>query len=230
MKHRRFALMTAAALALTTSTASAHPSVVTGGFVLTGTDAAYANFLAPVDACHTLDLFVGYVAADRLLNPLGSGAPFVHSDVDVTLRIYENAETEGCGSADLHLAGGEQASTGQVEMVMLESATLDGFELEVTGVEGGVPVTVMLTLDLEWTGDGDIFTETFHEPGTVSANRTVLASVDATVTIDSVDGGGELAAALADGPDVYSTGDGLEQTRGVITHGQGIVINLPEHR
>ena len=227
LKHRRFALIAAALLALTASTASANSSV-TEGLLLSETDAAYADFLAPVDACHGLSLFVGYVEADRLLSPLGSGRPHFHSDVDVGLNIYQNATEECGGPAELQLAGGEDASTGQVEMVMLESATLDGFELEVTGVEGGVPVTVVLTLDLDWTGDGDIYIETFHGPGDHSAHRTVDASVDATVTINSVTGGGPLAAALADGNGSYSTVNAsLEQTRGVITHYQQIIINVP---
>lgn len=226
LQRRRLASIAACVLALTASTVSA-TSPVTDGFLLSQTDAAYADFVAPVDACHELSLFVGYVEADRLLNPLGSGPPFFHSDVDVGLNIYQNATEECGGPAELNLAGTEQASTGQVEMVMLESATLDGFEVEVTGVEGGVPVTVTLTLDLEWTGAGDIYVETLHSPGDHTAHRTVDASVDGTVTINSVTGGGPLAAALAGGDGSYSTPADLGLTRGVITHYQQIIVNLP---
>ena len=207
-------------------TASAR-SEVTNGFHLIGTDAAYVRFVAPIDACHGFDLFVGYVQADGLQSPIGDGRPHFHSDVDAFLTVSENAETEGCGSEQLHLTGGSGPIGSQhVEIVALESATVDDFEMTVTGVEGDDPVTVVLNLDLAWTAEGAVYTETTHGRGDHSAHRTVAAAVGGTVSIESVDGDGPLATALS-----VLAGQGpvadLQQTEGVITHYQQIIINLP---
>lgn len=220
------ALATVFILAGTAGTTGAR-SEVTDGLHLIGTDAAYVRFVAPVDACHGFDLFVGYVQADGLQSPIGDGRPHFHSDVDAFLTVFENAETEGCGSDQLHLTGGRPViASDQVEIVMLESATVDGFALTLTGVEGDDAATVVLDLDLAWTPDGGVFTETTHGPGDHSAHRTVAATVSGTVAIESVDGNGALATALS-----ALAGQGpvaeLEQTEGVITHYQQIIINLP---
>lgn len=219
-------LVTVLAFVGSAGTASAQ-SAVTDGLLLTGTDAAYARFVAPVDDCHSLELFVGYVKADRLQSPIGDGRPHFHSDVEAQLSVYENAGAEGCGTDALHLSGVRGLTeSDQVEMVTLGSATLDGFELTVTGVEGDDEATVVVTLDLVWTGYGTVWTETSHGTGNHSAHRTVAATVDATLTIDSVTGGGELATALSvlAGQDPVAA---LEQTEGVITHYQEIMINVP---
>jgi len=218
--------VTALALSATAGAANVR-AAPPDGLLLIGTDAAYARFVAPVDDCHGLELFVGYVQADGLKSPIGAGRPMVHSDVEALLSVYENAETEGCGTNTLHLSGVRGLTeSDHVEMVTLESATLDGFELTVTGVEGQEPVTVVLTLDLTWTGDGAVYTETTHGTGDHSAHRTVAAAVAGTLTIESVAGGGELATALS-----AVAGQGpvaeLTQTEGVITHYQQIIINLP---
>jgi hypothetical protein len=215
------------ALAGTVGSASAS-STVTDGLLLLGTDAAYARFVGPIDDCHGLELFVGYVQADGLKSPISGGQPTFHSDVEAILSVFENAETEGCGSDSLQLSGvrGLTASD-QVEIVTLKSATLDGFELTVTGDEGGNEVTVVLILDVTWTGDGPVFTEVTSGGGDHSAHRTVAATVSGTITIESVSGGGELATVLASGPDEYSTVAGLDETEGRITHYQQIIINLP---
>jgi hypothetical protein len=202
-------------------------SAVTDGLHLIGTDAAYVRFVAPVDACHGFDLFVGYVQADGLQSPIGDGRPHFHSDVDAFLTVSENAETEGCGSDQLHLMGGSgPIGSQQVEIVALESAILDGFEMTVTGVEGDDPVTVVMILDFIWTGDGDVFTETTHGDGDHSAHRTVAATVSGTLTIESVDGDGPLATALSALAGQGPVAD-LEQTEGVITHYQQIIIDIP---
>jgi len=202
-------------------------SAVTDGLHLIGTDAAYVRFVAPVDTCHGFDLFVGYVEADGLQSPIGDGQPDVHSDVDAFMTVSQNAETEGCGSDQLHLMGGRPITdSDEVEIVTLESATLDGFELTLTGLEGDDAATVVLTLDLVWTPEGGVYTETTHGPGDHSAHRTVEATVSGTVTIESVDGDGALATALSglagQGPVAE-----LEQTEGVITRYQQIILNIP---
>jgi hypothetical protein len=224
-RRHHLALVGAAALALAPGIATAQTSV-TDGFLLTGTDAAYTRFVAQVDECHSLDLFVGYVDAERLLNPLGSGRPQHHSDVEAVLTVSEHAETEGCGSDVLQLTGVRGVTEAdQAEIVTLETASLDDFALTVDGFEGEEAVSVALTLSVSWTGDGDVFTETLHSPGDHTAHRTVAAAVDATVTIDSVTGGGELASALS--AIAGSPISGLEQTEGVITRFQQIIINVP---
>ena len=220
------ALATAFIFAGTVGIASAR-SPVTDGLHLIGTDAAYVRFAAPVDACHGLDLFVGYVQADGLQSPIGDGRPHFHSDVDAFMTVYQNAETEGCGSGQLHLMGGRGViDSDQVEIVTLESATLDGFELTLTGVEGDDAATVVLILDLAWTPEGGVYTATTHGRGDHSAHRTEAATVSGTVTIESVDGDGALATALS-----ALAGQGpvaeLDQTEGVITHYQQIIINIP---
>ena len=220
------ALATVFLFAGTVGSASAQ-SAVTDGLHLIGTDAAYVRFVAPVDACHGFDLFVGYVQADGLQSPIGDGRPHFHSDVDAFMTVSQNAETEGCGSDQLHLMGGRPViDSDQAEIVQLESATLDGFELTLTGVEGDDAATVVLNLDLAWTAEGGVYTETTHGPGDHSAHRTVDATVSGTVTIESVGGDGALATALS-----ALAGQGpvaeLEQTEGVITHYQQIIINIP---
>lgn len=220
------ALATALIVAGTAGIPSAR-SAVTDGFHLIGTDAAYVRFVAPIDACHYFDLFVGYVQADGLQSPIGDGRPHFHSDVDAFMTVNQNTETEGCGSDQLHLMGGRGVTdSDQVEIAKLESATVDGFELTLTGVEGDDTATVVLTLDLAWTPEGRVYTETTHGPGDHSAHRTVAATVSGTVTIESVDGDGPLATALS-----ALAGQGpvaeLVQTEGVITHYQQIIINIP---
>lgn len=217
--------VTVLAFAGTAGTANVR-AAVPDGLLLIGTDAAYARFTAPVDDCHGLDLFVGYVQADGLKSPIGGGRPMFHSDVEALLSVYENAETEGCGTNALQLSGVRGLTdSDHVEIVTLESATLDGFELTVTGAEGQDPVTVVLALDLTWTGDGAVYTETIHGRGDHSAHRTVAAAVAGTLTIESVAGGGEVATALSalagEGPVA-----GLDQTEGVITHYQQVIINV----
>jgi hypothetical protein len=202
-------------------------STVTDGFHLIGTDAAYVRFVGPVDACHGFDLFVGYVQADGLQSPIGDGRPHFHTDVDAFLTVTENAETEGCGSDQLNLMGGRPViDSDQVEIVALESATMDGFELTVTGVEGDDAVTVVMTLDFAWTAEGDVFTETNHGPGDHSAHRTVAATVSGNLMIESVGGDGALATALS-----ALAGQGpvteLDQTEGAITHYQQVIVNIP---
>lgn len=202
-------------------------SAVTDGLHLIGTDAAYVRFAAPLDACHGLDLFVGYVQADGLQSPIGDGRPQLHSDVDAFMTVYQNADTEGCGSSQLHLMGGRGViDSDQVEIVTLESATLDGFELTLTGVEGNAAVTVVLILDLAWTPEGGVYTATTHGRGDHSAHRTVAATVSGTVTIESVDGDGALATALSALAGQVPVAE-LVQTEGVITHYQQIIINIP---
>jgi len=215
-------------LALSASAGAANVrAAAPDGLLLIGTDAAYVRFVAPVDACHGFDLFVGYVQADGLQSPIGDGRPHFHSDVDAFMTVNQNAETEGCGSDQLHLMGGRPViDSDQVEIVKLESATVDGFELTLTGVEGDDAVTVVLILDLAWTPVGGVYTETTHGPGDHSAHRTVDATISGTVTIESVDGDGAIATALS-----ALAGQGpvaeLTQTEGVITHYQQIIINLP---
>lgn len=220
------ALATAFILAGTAGVPSAR-SAVTDGLHLIGTDAAYVRFVAPVDACHGFDLFVGYVQADGLQSPIGDGRPHFHSDVDAFMTVTENAEIEGCGSNQLHLMGGRGViDSDQVEIMKLESATLDGFELTLTGVEGDDTATVVLILDLVWTPEGGVYTETTHGRGDHSAHRTVDATVSGTVTIASVDGDGPLATALSALAGQGPVAD-LVQTEGVITHYQQIIISIP---
>lgn len=232
MKRRPLARMTGPFVLVLAFAAGIGPasaaSPVTDGILLIGTDAAYARFVGPIDDCHSLELFVGYVQADGLKSPIGGGRPTPHSDVEAILTVFQNAEAEGCGSDSLQLSGVRGLTeSDQVGIVTLESATLDGFVLTVTGVEGENEVTVVLTLDLTWTASGSVFTEITSGRGDHSAHRTVAATVDGTVTIDSVTGGGELAAVLANGPDEYSTVATLDETEGRITHFQQIIINLP---
>ena len=213
-------------VALSLSGTASAASSVTNGYLLSGTDAAYARFIAPVDDCHGLDLFVGYVQADRLLSPLGSGRPRFHSDVEAQLSVYENSEIEGCGTDVLNLVGVRGLTDAdQVGIVTLETATLDSFTLTITGVEDNAPVTAVLTLDFAWTASSAPFTETIHARGNHSAHRTVAATIDGTFTIDEVTGGAESAAALS--ALVGQPVPGLEQTEGSITHYREISIALP---
>ena len=226
--QRLWALSLAAALisAVGGGVAGAGSTVTDGGVLLTGVEAAHARFVAPVDACHGLELVVGYVEADRLQNPLGSGRPHFHSDVESILTVFENADEEECGSDSLQLSGTEGITeSDQAEIVPLQSASLDGFGMVIEGVESGIPVVVILTLDLDWIAFGSVSTQVNNETGSHSANREVQANVEASVLINSVTGGGDLATALAalQGNMI----NGLEQTEGRIIHGQGGSINLP---
>jgi hypothetical protein len=203
--------------------ANAGSSVTDSGLLLTGTDAAYATGTLSIDECHGLDVFVGYVEADRLLSPLGSGQPFFHTDLEASLRVYEIAEIEGCGSDELILSGVRGITdSDQVEMVTLESAFVHDFQLTVEGVEASVPVVAGLTINLDWAGDDNIRTETFQSKGDHSAHRTVGAAVSGTVTINTVTGGGELAGLLAG---TVVSGSDLQDAQ--ITHYQQILIDLP---
>ncbi len=232
LKHRPLARMTVLlvpvlAIAGSVGTVSG-TSTVTEGILLLGTDAAYARFVGPIDDCHGLELFVGYVQADGLKSPISGGQPTFHSDVEAILTVFENAETDRCGSDSLQLSGVRGLTeSDEVEIVTLESATLDGFELSITGHEGENEVAVVLTLNVTWTATGEVFTEITSDSGDHSAHRTVAATVSGTVNIESVTGGGELATVLANGPDEYSTTAGLDETEGRITHYQQIILNLP---
>ncbi len=188
---RRLVALLAAVLILSAAVvlpASAEPP---SGFVMTGADAAYAEFDVAVDGC-VARLFVGYVEADRF-KYFGGGIVKPHSDVAVALV--------GCG-LDLE---GVAPSVGSplVDMVELDSASLDGFVVPLTG--GSVAVVT-----LDWTAVGDVWTWTDHGPGKHASHRTRAADVTGTVTIDTV---GLSLTADAD--------------RTVITHYREIQIELP---
>jgi hypothetical protein len=220
-RPRILVLVVAAVLApaMSVGVAGAH-SPVTEGLLLV-TDAAYAQFVGPVDDCHGMQLFVGYLDATAVKGDLSSGRPDSTSWVDVELTVFENIEDPGCGSDILHLVGSvgtENADAAQI--VSLESASLDGLWITLEGEEED-PVFVELTVDLRWSANGDIITE--------GESRRVDADVSGTVSIDRVSGGGDIADALASlAGSALSTAD-LEQTWAHITKFQEIQLNSPEH-
>lgn len=166
------------------------------------------------------------MGADRLQNPLGSGRPHFHSDVDSILTVFENAEEKGCGSDSLRLSGtGGITETDQVGIVPLQSASLDGFGMVVEGVESEISVVVSLTSDLDWSAFGNVPTEVNNERGSHSANHSLQATVEASVLINSVTGAEDLATALS--ALQRNTINGLGQTEGRILHGQGGSLSLP---
>ena len=224
---RRAALVFGMSMALSIAglgTASA--ASPTDGLLLIGTDAAYARLVGPIDACHGLELWVGYVRADGLKSPINDGKPRFHTDVDTILSVFENADVEGCGSESLQLAGGRGIDAGdQVLIVELTSASLDGFQLTIQGVEGESDVTATFTMNVDWSAAGSVYTQTSHDPGQYTAHRTVDATVDATISVDDVTGGGDLASALAS---LIGAGPvGLDQTEGQLTHYWEIQVKTP---
>lgn len=198
----------------------------TEGLLLIGTDAAYARFVAPIDECHGLELFVGYVQADGLKAPLDDRAPRFHTDVEAQLTIFESAEIEGCATDSLQLAGVRGIDDGDtVSIVTLSSATLDGYQLTVGGFDGDAEVNAVIVLDVAWSAVGDPYTQINHVRGNVSTHRTVDAATDATMTVESMTGGGDLSAALA-----LLAGAGpisLEQTEASLTNYREIQLKLP---
>ncbi len=231
-RHRILVLAMAATLMSTLGGGVAGAqSTVTEGLLLVGANGAYVQFDAPVDDCHGLTLSVGFVEADGLKSPLGAGRPSFHSDVGVDLTVYEYAGIPECGSDSLHLSGVQGIyDPSKVSFVTLESASLHGFQLLVSGSEDGNDVNAFLTLDLDWTAFGDIFTEIIRDPayqGSHSAHRSVDATVAGTVTVHGVSGGGDLTFALYE---AYA-GEGQiilpEPTYGQLTHYQEIQVNLP---
>lgn len=231
-RHRILVLVMAATLVSTIGTGVAGAeSSVTDGLLLIGTDAAYVQFDAAVDDCHGLTASVGFVEADGLQSPLGSGQPHFHSDVGVDINVYAYAELPGCGDSSLLLSGVEGIyDPDRVDFATLESASLDGFDLFLTGNEEENDVTVSVTLDLDWTAVGDVFTDTNETPGTPgshSSHRSVDAVVDGSVTFHGVSGGGDLTHALYQayaGEGVIETPD---PTYGQITRYQEIQTNVP---
>jgi hypothetical protein len=214
------------ALSLAVGAAGTVRAAPTDGLLLIGTDAAYARFVAPIDECHSLDFFVGYVQADGLKSPLDDRAPRFHTDVEAQLTIFESGEVGGCGGDLLNLTGVRGIDEGDpVSVVSLSSATLDGYQLTVGGFDGDAEVSAVIVLDVAWSAVGDTYTQTQHVRGNVSTHRTVDAATDATMTVDTVIGGGDISVALA-----LLAGDGpisLEQTEASLTNYQEIQLDLP---
>ena len=88
-----------------------------GGFKLTGTDAAYADwFNEEISGCD-VNLFVGFVETDKLQMPLGS-KPRPHSDVNADLAVT-------CGANHWNLAGVTDAGAcSSLSMDSLASASV----------------------------------------------------------------------------------------------------------
>ena len=224
-----------ALLAVLTSTMGAGvagaASSVTEGLLLTGTDAAHARFIAPVDSCHTLELAVGYVQADRLQSPLGSGQPNYHSDVGADVSVYTDSGNPECGDETLRLSGVAGIDDpSKVNIESLQSASIEDFTFTLTDGDPDFPVAVTLTFDLYWAAQGRAGTEIGRDPanpGSHSAHRRVDATVTGTVVVESIEGPGGIASALDaafEEPELIS---GLVQTEGFLTRYQEIQVNLP---
>ena len=120
-----------------------------GGFLLTGADAAYADWEGESIGECTGDLFVGYVDAVLTQLPLGSRPFMPHSDVQAILR---NVDCDGAILPELE--GTVQAtSCATADMVSLESA-----EVVCTVTVTNGPDTADVAIALTWTTTtGDIF-------------------------------------------------------------------------
>ncbi len=193
MSRTRSLLFTAAVIAILTIAtglpASAQPPA--GGFLLTGTDAAYADGLGvPIDGCAG-DLFVGFVDG-TLQQPLG-GMPMPHSDVQAILTCNGGPALEGT----VQTTTCNPAS----QIVSLESATL----VCVVSIDNGaVGDTANVIINLQWTATGNIFTEIVNEPGKHAAHRTRLANLAGGVTINGTGGVLMGKVGFAAGPDALA--------------------------
>jgi uncharacterized protein (DUF39 family) len=152
------------------------------GFVMTGTDAASAEFAD--DGC---DVFVGYVWAKRVRYFATGEVVSPHSDVDVKL-------SGTCGT----MSGtyGPVVGNPLTEIVKLESAFVDGI---VVSLDSGYTAVV----DLEWTATGDVYKVKHNEPGMRASHQTRDATVTATGTVTIMDGTEALLTFGTD--DLYSS-------------------------
>lgn len=145
------------------------------GFVMTGADAAYANFLD--GECN---VEVGYVWAKRVKYFHGETVR-PHHDIQVRL-------TGACPGfaipADGFLDGVENLTGYPSGIVKLVSADATGLEPGDAGIVIFDEVTgVSAVVDLTWTAEGDVYTEVFREPGLRASHRTVDATVVGTVEV-----------------------------------------------
>lgn len=188
MSRRRRLLFTAvvAATLIIATGLPAGAAPPSGGFRLTGADAAYADWVQQDIGDCEVNLFVGFVEAARLSQPLGS-PPMPHSDLQAIM-------TASCPAGpDRTLEGVIQAADcvpGPLTMVSLESADAN---CDFT-ISDGSTVEVGLAIALDWTAFGEVFTQTFHRPDNHAAHRTRTATVDGYVTITDVTGAEDLAS------------------------------------
>ena len=137
------------------------------GFVMTGADAAYAEFSH--DGC---DVWVGYVWAKRVRHFETGEVRSPHADVDVRL-------SGSCG--EMYGTSGQVVDNPATEFVKLESAFVHGITLPLNA-------TYTVVVDLEWTATGDVYTQTFNEPGMRASHRTRDAVVAPGGTVTILDG------------------------------------------
>lgn len=134
------------------------------GFLMVGTDAAYADFTHGEDC----NVFVGYVWADMVVyfSPFQIVRP--HSDLAVTL-------TGDCGDFEGVVGTVDDTRAG---IVTLESAYVDTIDVPLGG-------GLIAEVDLTWTATGPVRTEWVRQPGMRAFHRTRDAVVAGTVTITS---------------------------------------------
>lgn len=207
MSRKRSLLFTAVVAAtLTIATglpAGAQPP--TEGFLLSQTDAAYAEWPVSLTGCTTGNLFVGFVDADRLQQPLGSRPRTDHADVQAILTCQGGPVLEKTVQA---------TDCGPAQIVELDSASVVcTFE-----IDNGGP-TAEVAINLQWEADGDTFTETVQNPGMRAAHRTRLANLCGGVTITGTGGG------LSGSQSLDNSNKLADATR--ITHYQEIQIGSP---
>jgi hypothetical protein len=180
-----------------------------GGFKLTGTDAAYADWLnEDVDGC-SANLFVGFVETDKFQQPLGS-KPRPHSDVNADLAV-------DCPLNSWNLAG--VTSAGDCGSLSMDSLVSASVSCDVTISEPGGAVAIVTINGLSWTAEGPVFTWTSHGRGIHATHRTRTATVTGYVTI-------AFAVTLADFPGLVEF-DAADVDDARITHYNEIQIALP---
>jgi hypothetical protein len=155
-KMHRASTARSTALALTLlatlglGTASATPA---DGFSNTQ-DYAYASFGSQLDDCRHVDVWVAFVAGERLKNPINDGAPRPWSDVSVTAWFRDD-----CAGSVTQLTGFVVAPP---DITRLVAASVGPFEVTITDGSGDLELEV--TGGVDWTVAGPAVTIIENDP------------------------------------------------------------------
>lgn len=181
---RRWAARAALAVALAAGAVLASsPSVAQDrGFLLLGTDAAYATFIAEdvpggVGYCNVQ---IGYVRANALIYFDGEVVR-PHSDLEVKF--------EDCGALTGSVGVVGTVGHPDASVTRLDSASIDGIDVPIELADPTVADRVTASVDVDWTAHGRRYTQRFRDEHGGSLHRTRAADVTGSVVFEVVDNG-----------------------------------------
>ena len=227
VRVRRVALVATLALLLVAGGVVPAAAEDERGFMLIGTDAAYADYSLYLEdfggpgVDYIFEVWTGYVYA-KLLRYDDGEIVMPHTDVGVQVCLFEATDPNGCFSSATPMLEGVVGPTeygdGYASIVKLASAEVVEIDVPVARADG---LSAVVGLTLEWTATGDIIREVTKTPTDRTISKTRLAEATGSITLSDVSDGGHLLALLAGTYDVGGADPDMDPIEGSplrITH------------